>query len=210
MAKKQKIWFKNIKTGMVFPANPVMLKYPNSDLMRCNGPEDETPIRPFIEDVVGNETWVDPESRKGKLMKLGIPEGASGDFGDEDDAPAPAVAQAPAVVTADDIMAAINNLPADVLEAMLAAKKTPVEEEVVETVFTPDSDVAGDDIVITPEQVDANKRTSVLDVIATLDPADEAHYTAGGVPDARVLTDKCGFNVSASMRDEMYAEYKKG
>jgi hypothetical protein len=46
---------------------------------------------------------------------------------------------------------------------------------------------------------------TITDVMLALDPADEAHFTKSGKPDAKVLSEKCGFLVSASERDELWA-----
>lgn len=41
--------------------------------------------------------------------------------------------------------------------------------------------------------------------IGKLNPDDKAHWTSKGLPDAKVLSEHVGFNVSAKQRNEIYA-----
>ena len=47
---------------------------------------------------------------------------------------------------------------------------------------------------------------AILAAMAKLDPADKAHFTKKGMPDATVLTEMVGFWVSVKVRDELYTK----
>lgn len=54
----------------------------------------------------------------------------------------------------------------------------------------------------------ADPLEDLVDVIAALDSEDPAHYTEGGKPDARVLSDLVNRRVSAAERDAAFARFK--
>lgn len=49
----------------------------------------------------------------------------------------------------------------------------------------------------------------VLNAIHGLTPGDKGHWTRGGVPDAKVLSEKLGRTVSAADRDAAWALYRE-
>lgn len=53
---------------------------------------------------------------------------------------------------------------------------------------------------------------SLMDAIALLNPADVTHWTKAGLPDANALSELTGRKVSATERNDAWAEYqeKKG
>jgi hypothetical protein len=51
---------------------------------------------------------------------------------------------------------------------------------------------------------------SLVGLIGELNKDDEAHWTKGGLPDARVLSEKANRQVTKVERDEAWAEYQKG
>ena len=59
----------------------------------------------------------------------------------------------------------------------------------------------------TPELTDEQKFEKLCKAIEGLNPEDEAHFTQSGKPDANVLGEKCGFDVSAKLRDAAWAEF---
>lgn len=52
------------------------------------------------------------------------------------------------------------------------------------------------------------KIQKLIALIVELNPQDEAHFTAEGVPSAFVLKDQLGENVSAAERDEAFTAFK--
>jgi len=57
-----------------------------------------------------------------------------------------------------------------------------------------------------PKLSKEEQKQKIVDVIKTLDPEDQAHFTASNKPDAKMLSEKVGFNVSAKWRDAIWAE----
>jgi len=47
----------------------------------------------------------------------------------------------------------------------------------------------------------------IIDAISKLDPDDKAHFTAGGLPNAVVLSENLGMRVTSAMRDEAWAAF---
>jgi len=58
----------------------------------------------------------------------------------------------------------------------------------------------------TQPELSDEQTQKIIEVINTLDKDDKAHFTASNKPDAKVLSEKCGFNVSAKLRDVIWAE----
>lgn len=57
---------------------------------------------------------------------------------------------------------------------------------------------------------DETRDARIAAVIAELDPADEAHFTKSGKPDAGVIAERLGETVSAADRDRVWAAMQAG
>jgi hypothetical protein len=65
---------------------------------------------------------------------------------------------------------------------------------------------AGDNTVITPPALsDADKTTAIRDAMVSLDKDVAANWTKGGLPNAVAVSAIVGFDVSATLRDEVWA-----
>lgn len=66
---------------------------------------------------------------------------------------------------------------------------------------------AGNNTVIPPPVLsDAEKLAAIKEAMTALDKTVEGNWTKGGLPNATVLTATLGFDVSATQRDEVWAE----
>lgn len=66
---------------------------------------------------------------------------------------------------------------------------------------------AGNSTVTTPPVLsDAEKLAAIKEAMTALDKTVEGNWTKGGLPNATVLTATVGFDVSATQRDELWAE----
>lgn len=88
------------------------------------------------------------------------------------------------------------------------------EEGIEEPVGQAETDQApaGDQVPAEPvpggapgAETEVDQLSLVIVEAGKLDPENEAHFTKSGVPDARVLTERCGFMVTADLRDEAWA-----
>jgi len=190
---EQRRWVKNIRTGLVFPVNPQTFSggIIDPDLVPCRGPQDETPVRPIIHGVEGVDMskWIDPNSRGGKAVEV------DDDF--EVDVP---ITSSGADVSAEEVDLEAEGFVADPVAHVVDEKdQASVGDEVAAEVNP-----------TTPEVADSPSHEQlVMEAMATLDPADPAHFTKAKIPDARALSERCGFLVTAELRDRCWAAYQE-